>query len=270
MRVREKLETFWNAGIRGADFFISAIGPAVEVFGQYAEVRRPGGRPVEVGQLLEEVRTIVADYALQRLGEGIGQTDESTRFYVLFRWAYGNLELDFDEVNNLCKALGVELDDLVQAGLAWKKGGKARLYTVTERWHDASEAHALIHRFADEAQKKMPLIDALHGALALWRMGDTQGLQELLTVSGQMESELFWRTAQALFHVEDDWLGQQSLGQQQIGEDEDGETETEAANKAASGVSALREEHKLLQQFLKSPATLKSKVAEQIVLELER
>uniref|UniRef100_A0A7C2P953 DUF1156 domain-containing protein n=1 Tax=candidate division WOR-3 bacterium TaxID=2052148 RepID=A0A7C2P953_UNCW3 len=33
-KVREKLTQFWEQGISGADFFISAIGPAVEVFGQ--------------------------------------------------------------------------------------------------------------------------------------------------------------------------------------------------------------------------------------------
>ena len=33
-RVAERLDFFWSQGIRGADFFISAIGPAVEVFGR--------------------------------------------------------------------------------------------------------------------------------------------------------------------------------------------------------------------------------------------
>ena len=36
-RVRQQLDKFWNEGIRGGDFFMSAIGPAVEVFGRYAE-----------------------------------------------------------------------------------------------------------------------------------------------------------------------------------------------------------------------------------------
>ena len=34
--VRERLLYFWSKGIRGADFFISAIGPALSVFGRYS------------------------------------------------------------------------------------------------------------------------------------------------------------------------------------------------------------------------------------------
>jgi hypothetical protein len=30
---KERLDFFWSQGIRGADFFISAIGPALSVFG---------------------------------------------------------------------------------------------------------------------------------------------------------------------------------------------------------------------------------------------
>ncbi len=28
-RIRQKLDQFWKEGIRGADFFMSAIGPAI-------------------------------------------------------------------------------------------------------------------------------------------------------------------------------------------------------------------------------------------------
>jgi putative DNA methylase len=42
-RVRQKLTQFWEEGIRGADFFMSAIGPAVEAFGKYARVEKLSG-----------------------------------------------------------------------------------------------------------------------------------------------------------------------------------------------------------------------------------
>ena len=37
---QECLDFFWNQGIRGADFFISAIGPALSVFGKYERVTK--------------------------------------------------------------------------------------------------------------------------------------------------------------------------------------------------------------------------------------
>ena len=46
--IRERLDFFWNQGIRGADFFISAIGPAVSVFGRYSKVYKLDGTPVGV------------------------------------------------------------------------------------------------------------------------------------------------------------------------------------------------------------------------------
>jgi putative DNA methylase len=52
-RVRQKLTQFWEEGIRGADFFMSAIGPAVEAFGKYARVEKLSGEPVTVAELLD-------------------------------------------------------------------------------------------------------------------------------------------------------------------------------------------------------------------------
>ncbi len=42
-RLHERLDYFWSQGIRGADFFMSAIGPAVEVFGRHKRVLKLSG-----------------------------------------------------------------------------------------------------------------------------------------------------------------------------------------------------------------------------------
>ena len=51
--IRERLLYFWSKGIRGADFFISAIGPALSVFGRHRRVMRPDGTEVSVRDFLE-------------------------------------------------------------------------------------------------------------------------------------------------------------------------------------------------------------------------
>lgn len=99
--VRERLDDFWRAGLRGADFFISAIGPATAAFSRYDKVMTMGGDDVSVSTLLQWVQETVADYALQRVftvaaeeqgGDttegGLGAVDDETRFYVLWRWTY--------------------------------------------------------------------------------------------------------------------------------------------------------------------------------------
>jgi len=65
--IRERLDFFWQQGIRGADFFISAIGPAVSVFGRYSRVYNLDGSPVGVGELLDLVQEMVSEYALDRI-----------------------------------------------------------------------------------------------------------------------------------------------------------------------------------------------------------
>ncbi len=51
-RIKEKLDQFWNEGIGGADFFISAIGPAMEVFGKYESVEKLSGEKVSAAEYL--------------------------------------------------------------------------------------------------------------------------------------------------------------------------------------------------------------------------
>jgi putative DNA methylase len=113
-RVREKLAQFWAEGIRGADFFMSAIGPAVEAFGKYVRVEKLSGVPVTVAELLEYVRKVVSEFALERvLGSAqLGGVDAPTRFYLLYRWTYNHARVHFDEARKLAQGVGVELTTL--------------------------------------------------------------------------------------------------------------------------------------------------------------
>jgi len=204
--VSERLEHFWDMGLRGADFFISAIGPAVGVFGRYEKVLRPDGREVDVGELLDEVRTIAADFALQRLGRDLGLVDPPTRFYVLWRWAYGGGELEFDEANKLSKSLGAEIDELAERHrLVKRKGEKVTLPDFWTRLRDDAMSRP-IHRALEEGRiQDLPLVDALHVSLLYWRRGARDELTHFLALCGfQDEDHRFWRVAQALYEVERD------------------------------------------------------------------
>ncbi|HXF05592.1 MAG TPA: hypothetical protein VNM72_09265 [Blastocatellia bacterium] len=205
--VRERLMQFWDAGIRGADFFISAIGPAVGVFGRYRKVLRPDGREVGVEELLDEVRTLVANYALERLGQGLGLVDAPTRLYVLYRWAYGDQTLSFDEANKLAKSLGAELDRLsTEQRLVSRKGDQVTLPTFWERLRDENSLRPLRKALEDGQVHTLPLIDVLHLALFFWKRGETEGLTSFLALGGfHDEDHAFWRAAQALYESEREW-----------------------------------------------------------------
>jgi putative DNA methylase len=204
--VRERLQAFWKAGIRGADFFISAIGPAVGVFGKYRKVMRPDGTTITVGQLLEETRGIVSAFALEQMG--IAQLDEPTRFYMLYRWAYGGDALSFDEANKLAKSAGAELDALAEECLVARTRDVARVPLFTERVQQARFKNSIQQAVDDGKFATLPEIDQLHLLLYLWRRGETELLSSLLGRGGILSEEHpLWRTAQALLEVEQSHAG---------------------------------------------------------------
>jgi len=191
--LRRRLEEFWRAGIHGADFFVAGIGPALEVFGKYGRVLTPAGEEVTVGRFLDEVRALVADYALERLfQDGVGEVDPPTRFYLLWRWAFGSGEVLFDEARKLALAEGAEIDELVRTGLARKNKDKVKVLGALER-----DERSL----SREIGGIYPLINALQTALRLWHVGDTEGIRGFLDERGLARSETFWRLAQALREV---------------------------------------------------------------------
>ncbi len=193
-RVRQKLEQFWAEGIRGADFFMSAIGPAVEAFGKYARVEKLSGEPVSVAELLEYVRQVVSEFALERVLQSpdLGGVDAESRFYLLWRWTYNHARIPFDEANKLARAVGAEISDLwARSGFVHKEKEYVRVLGPKERARDA--------RFL-ERERYATLVDALHKACWLWENNQRRALAEHLALN-RGNDETFWRVAQAISDV---------------------------------------------------------------------
>lgn len=138
--VRERLLYFWSKGIRGADFFISAIGPALSVFGRHSKVLRPDGSEVSVRDFLDVVRRESTDVALEQVlsGADLGLVDTLTRQYVTWVWSYSRAPLDAGEAIALCLATGTPYQDVVRpqsiAVEAKEKSKKmVKLRTIRER-----------------------------------------------------------------------------------------------------------------------------------------
>ncbi len=196
-RVGERLTQFWEQGIRGADFFVSVIGPAVEVFGRYSKVEKLTGDEVTVKELLEYVRKIVSEFALERVLElekaDLGRIDAETRFYLLWRWVFGSARVHFDDAIKLSRSLGVELASL------WSGGGFVKKEKEFIRVLDPKE------RAKDPAflrkTKPMSIVDVLHHAVILWERGERERIKELLRDTRYLTNEIFWQTAQALSEI---------------------------------------------------------------------
>lgn len=198
-RIKERLDFFWSQGIRGADFFISAIGPAVEVFGRYKAVRKLSGDVVSVADLLDLVQEAVADYTLSRVLNGrykMGTVDAPTRFYVMYRWSYGNEKLLFDDARRLAQALGAEVNDLVHRDSILKQSGDSvTMPSATERKKDEHLGEA------GRDGNAPSVIDVLHRAVLVWQNADRRALAEYLAQHALGREEEVNAVAQALINV---------------------------------------------------------------------
>ena len=186
--LHRKLDHLWDEGIRGADFFISAIGSGIEVFGKYKTVQDYEGNIIRADKLLEEVRRVATDYAVNKILEGdiSGDISDLTRFYVLWRSNYGEAKVPFDEARKLAQSCGIDLSE------EWTKHG----FIVKKK--DAVMVLGPQERELDDTLKSGELIDVLHATAILWEQNRRNEMAELLRSSGFGSSDTFWRVAQAI------------------------------------------------------------------------
>ena len=188
MHLNTKLHRLWEEGLGGADFFIASIGSAIEIFGKYEKVMDFEGEIIRADRLLDDVREIATDYAVRQiLHNGFaGEISDLTRFYVLWRWEYGETRVHFDQARKLAQSCGVDL--------AQEWDGKG--FIVKEK--------AFIRVFGPQSRKiddledAGELIDVLHHVLLLWEKSQRDEMLSVLAQSGYGDSEAFYRVAQAI------------------------------------------------------------------------
>jgi putative DNA methylase len=193
LTIRRYLERFWAAGIGGADFFMSAIGPGLSVYSRFARVERYDGTQVDVGDFLDLVRHETARFAIERIigekefGERL---DQPTQFYVLWRWGYNDWDVPDGEALLLSTAVGIELNQLMdRIGLVGKVKGKLRLLGPSAR---AERLERVVERVI--AGGAVPLVDVIHKACLLWQKDRQEDLSALVAARG---GEM-WPVAQAV------------------------------------------------------------------------
>lgn len=183
-----KLHRLWEEGIGGGDFFIAAIGSAIEVFGKYEQVMDFEGNIVRANRLLEEVRVIATNYAVKQILHDDFATEVSpiARFYVLWRWNYGEALVPFDEANKLAHSCGLDLSlQFSKNGFIKKEKQFARLLGPQGRK-------------LDDLDDPRDMIDVLHKSLLLWEKGQRAEMVKALSDRGFGKSEAFYRVAQAI------------------------------------------------------------------------
>ena len=227
VRIKERLDYFLSQGIKGADALLSAIGPALEVYGRFQKVEKVTGEVVGVSEFLDKVREVVAHYALTSVlsEHELGKLDPETAFYVLWKWTFepkltnqsnngqnenksDNAEDDgkqtngnhalvpFDDGLKLARSVGANIDVLLNArGLLQKEQEYVILLGPDER--------KAMHGLGEISREGInpPVIDMIHKALNLWSGQEQAKLEDYLRKTGAITSEPFWTVTQALSNL---------------------------------------------------------------------
>lgn len=196
-----KLTLLWNEGIVGADFFISAIGSAIEVFGKYEKVVDDADNIITVKKLLNDIRDVVTNYAIKQIihSEFSDEISQMTRFYILWRWAYGEAKVPFDDARKMAQSTGIDLEH------EWNKG-----FIIKDK--EFIRVISPAYRKEENLEESHELIDVLHLILLLWKKNKKEELEKLLQEKGYDKSDMFKRIAQAISEslpmesIEKKWL----------------------------------------------------------------
>jgi len=185
--IYQKLERLWEEGVSGADYLLAGIGSAIEIFGKYQKIMDYEGNIITADKLIEYVREIVTDYAVRQiLHNGIaGELSPLTRFYILWRWTYGEASVLFDDARKLAQSTGIDLEK------EWKK----RFIKKTKEFITVLGPY---DRNIGDLEDSDELIDVLHFVLLLWRSGRREDMKRVLSETGYGKKEAFYKVAQAI------------------------------------------------------------------------
>ena len=213
--VRNRIQEFQEAGIRGVDLYLSAFGPALEEFSQHWPVKRgqPRLRPApkrgEQAELidsfdpyrataadaLDTARREVKNWRLEQLttvNRRGRQLDALTEWFVLAWDAFGAPQFPFDEALRLARVVGLDMDGEVIGRVAEKKGGDVIL------WDSATRA---AKGKLGPANGTRSMLDAVHHAAFYGRTRTIQAAHELLKDADVDKDQGFLATLEAVLEV---------------------------------------------------------------------
>jgi adenine-specific DNA methylase len=185
-RIETKLQQFWDEGIAGGDFFISAIGPGMEIFSQYERVEKLSGEQVTTSELLDYIRSVSTDFIVGKLLKNASSAniDSESDFYLAYRWTYQDNTVEYDDARKLASASGVNLEELSGSGGFIKKSGSSICVLGPKERGDI------------ESVKSM--VDVMHKTLLLWERGKKDEIAELLSKTGFGNNPAFKQFCQAV------------------------------------------------------------------------
>jgi adenine-specific DNA methylase len=133
-KVRASAERLAGEGLNPVDQLVGSFGPAMEVFSRYDAVRTDTGLPVSAAAAIDEAAEAVSAWRIEQLAQrGLEGVEPEGRFALLCWDVLGAVEFRFNEASLLGRAVGMDVDRLLAAGLVEKSGEKILMLPARER-----------------------------------------------------------------------------------------------------------------------------------------
>ena len=146
------------------------------------------GKEIRADRLLQDVREIVTNYAIKQiLHNGFaGAISPLTRFYLLWRWNFGEAKVIFDEAKKLATGSGIDLAN------EWNRA------SFIKKDREFIRVLGPQDRKLEDLNDPVEMIDILHRVLLLWEKGKKDEIINVLNKSGFGKNEAFYRVGQAI------------------------------------------------------------------------
>jgi adenine-specific DNA methylase/very-short-patch-repair endonuclease len=204
--VEQRAPEFEANDISGIDLYLSAFGPALNVFSRAWPVLDSSGEEMRPEVAFAEARKAIANYRFRKLLEAdTAGFDPLTQWYILAWDAFRAREFPFDEARQLALAVGgFNVNDLAKVHkLIDSASGKCKFLTPQQRL----KKRAFSTNPDDFAAAA--LIDGLHAVIALYLEEQSiDPVRRFLKATGLLSNDLFmraWEVAlKAIPHIGDE------------------------------------------------------------------
>jgi putative DNA methylase len=133
-KARSTAERLQREGLNPVDQLVGSFGPAMEVYSRHDEVRTDTGLPVVVDKAIDEAADAVSAWRIEQLAaRGLDGVEPEGQFALLCWDVLAAAEFRFNEAKLLGHAVGMDVDQLVVAGLVTKSGDKIQMVPAKER-----------------------------------------------------------------------------------------------------------------------------------------
>lgn len=197
--VEQRAPEFEANDITGIDLYLSAFGPALNVFSRNYPILDSSGNEVRPEEAFAEARRAIANYRFRKLAQtDTAGFDPLTTWYMLAWDAFRAREFPYDDARQLALAVGgFNVADLGKnLKLLEIKSGTCKFLSPDQRFKKPAFS------VTPEGFSAQYLVDALHAIIAIYQEEQAiEPVRRFLKATGLLSNDLFMRSWEVALKV---------------------------------------------------------------------